>query len=256
MSDDDVNQLMPDDGALDADVAARLRTALLDDVEVTNDERDGAVHAVLARLDAESPTSTVTELSSHRRNRGSFWLQIAAAVVFVTIGAGVFAQLQTSEDDSLELSVRDATVERSEGEFSLASDDDVSDGGLADDASDVGGMAMPEVESAEESASTSELMEYEEEMAIEEQASADVVVDAVELFPVPIDELPTFMKELVTQRMPSTPIDSVCAVSEGKLFVEVIVDGQTVSIVRDTTANAYLALNLTTCEVLATLELD
>ena len=59
MSDDDVNQLTPDDGDLDEDLVARLRSALLDDVVVRDNERDHTVASVIAALDNESQSPVV-----------------------------------------------------------------------------------------------------------------------------------------------------------------------------------------------------
>ena len=59
MSDDDVNQLTPDDGDLDEAVVARLRSALLNDVVVNDTERDHTIASVLAALDNDSQAPLV-----------------------------------------------------------------------------------------------------------------------------------------------------------------------------------------------------
>ncbi len=251
MSDDDVNQLTPDDGALDEVVVARLRAALLDDVEVTDRARDQAVHAVIDQLDDESPSTVVTDLSSRRRNRMSSWMQVAAAVAVVAVGAGVVLQLQTGGDDSMELSVKQATVERSEGDFSLAYEED-----SADEANDSAAGAMPEA--AKESIVAEESMASDEEMAVEEAATADLAVDVADLPAVSVDDLPALMTEFVTERRSSLPINNVCTIGDGELvelLAEVVVDGELISIIRDSATDSYLAVNLTTCDVLANVEI-
>ena len=59
MSDDDVNRLTPDDGDLNEVVVVRLRSALLDDVVVSDTERDHTVASVLEALDNESEAPVV-----------------------------------------------------------------------------------------------------------------------------------------------------------------------------------------------------
>jgi hypothetical protein len=249
MSDDDVNQLTPDDGALDEVVDARLRAALLDDVEVTDRARDLAVRTVIDHLDDESPSTLVTELSSRRRNRMSSWMQVAAAVAVVAVGAGVVLQLQTSGDDLMEMSVKQATVERSEGDFSLAYEED-----SADEASDSAAGAMPEA--AEESIVAEESMASDEEMAVEEAATADLAVGAADLPAVRVEDLPTLVADLITQERSPIPINNVCAIDDGELLDEVVVDGEIVSVIRDLANGTYLVVNQTTCDVLADIELD
>lgn len=249
MSDDDINQLTPDDGDVDEVIVARLRSALLDDVEVTDRAKDQAVQAVLAQLDNDSPTTVVTELSSRRRNRMNSWQQVAAAVVLVAIGAGVVAQLQTGGDDALELSVKQSATERAEGDFSLALD-------AASDEDSSGG-ANPEVQSAEQSDAFTETVEAAEEMAVEEEARAELAVETAERESIRVDDLPTLITELLTERRSSIPINNVCAVGEGELlqlFAEVVVDGELISIVRGEDTDNYFAVNLSTCEVLADIE--
>jgi len=249
MSDDDVNQLTPDDGALDEVVIARLRAALLDEVEVTDRARHQAVQAVIDQLDDESPSTLVTELSSRRRNRMSSWMQVAAAVAVVAIGAGVVLQLQTGGDDSMELSVKQATVERSEGDFSLAYEED-----SADEASDSAAGAMPEA--TEESIVAEESMASDDEMAVEKAATADLAVDVADLPAVSINDLPTLVAELIAREHSPIPLSNFCGLDEGELLAEVVVDGELVSIIRDLADDTYLVLNQATCDVLAKFELD
>ena len=251
MSDDDVNQLTPDDGALDEVVIARLRAALLDEVEVTDRARDQAVQAVIDQLDGESPSSVVTELSSRRRSQTTSWMRVAAAVAVVAVGAGVVLQLQTGGDDSMELSVKQATVERSEGDFSLAYEED-----SADEASDSAAGAMPEA--AEESIVAEESMASDEEMAVEEAATADLAVGAADVPAESVDDLPALMTEIITERRSSLPINNVCTIGDGELvelFAEVVVHGELISIIGDSATDSYLAVNLTTCDVLANVEI-
>ena len=67
MSDDDVNQLTPDDGDLDEVVVARLRSALLNDVVINDTERDHTIASVL-----EAPTTNLRrQLSTLSRNADS-----------------------------------------------------------------------------------------------------------------------------------------------------------------------------------------
>ena len=251
MSDDD-NQMTPDDGALDDDVVTRLKAALLDDVRVETTERDRAVRSVMAQLANDSPSNAVTELSSRRRNRIMSSLQVAAAVSAIAVGAGMFLQLQSGGDDSLELSLKQSTGERSEGDFSLAVEES------ADDASDSGAGAIPEAALAEESVASEDLMEYDEEMAVENEATADLALATADVPAVSVDDLPSLMTELVTERRSSLPINDVCALGDGErieLLAEVVVDGELISIVSGSATDSYLAVNLTTCAVLADVEI-
>ena len=253
MSDDDVNQLTPDDGDVDEVVVARLRSALLDAVEVTDQARDQAVNAVMAQLGNDLPSSGVTELSSRRRGGMNSWLQAAAAVAVITVGAGVLLQLQTGGDDSLELSVKQATVERSEGDYSLADEES-----STDDASDSAAGALLEAEPPDKLFAFQESMESDLESAVEGDADADVAVAASEIPSIRIEDLPTFIDELVAQQRSSLPINNVCAIGEDELvelLAEVVIDGMRVSLIRNLATNTYIAVNLGTCEVLADVEL-
>ena len=253
MSDDDVNQLTPDDGDVDAVVVARLRSALLDAVEVTDQARDQAVNAVMAQLGNDSQSSGVTELSSRRRSSMNSWLQAAAAVAVIAVGAGVFLQLQPGGDDSLELSVKQATVERSEGDYSLAEEES-----STDDADDSAAGALFEAEPTDELFAVQESMESDLESAVEGDADADVAVAASEIPSIRIEDLPTFIDELVAQQRSSLPINNVCAIGEDELvelLAEVVLDGMRVSLIRNLATNTYIAVNLGTCEVLADVEL-
>lgn len=253
MSDDDVNQLTPDDGDVDEVVVARLRSALLDAVEVTDQARDQAVNAVMAQLGNDLPSSGVTELSLRRRGDMNNWLQAAAAVAVIAVGAGVLLQLQTGGDDSLELSVKQATVERSEGDYSLADEES-----STDDASDSAAGALLEAEPTRELFAFQESMESDLESAVEGDADADVAVAASEIPSIHIDDLPTFIDELVAQQRSSLPINNVCAIGEDELvelLAEVVIDGMRVSLIRNLATNTYIAVDLSTCEVLADVEL-
>lgn len=243
MSDDNINQVAPDEGDADAVVVARLRSALLDDVAVNESTQAQAIRAVIEEIDRDSSTGAVADLSSHRRTRSNSWLQIAAAVVAVAVGAGVFLRLQTGGDDSIELSIKESAVQRSQADAANAE--------MADDANDAVGGAVPEAESLESSVASEELMELEEESALESEATADMAYEASALTSISREQLPEFVNELLAQRGSRTLIGSVCSINEGELLTDVELDGQLVSIVRDITLTTVVAINLSTCEVIA-----
>ena len=243
MSDDNINYVAPDEGEADAVVTARLRSALLDDVAVDESTQAQAVSAVIRQLDRDSSMGDVAELSSRRRVRTNSWLQIAAAVVAVAVGAGVFLQLQTGRDDSVELSVKESTVERSQS--------DAANADMADDATDAVGGAVPETERLETFAVTEEPMELEEEMALEDAATADMAYEDSTVESISREELPELVDELLAERGFRRLIGPVCGVDEGEWLIDVELDGELVSVVRDIASMNVVAINLSTCEVLA-----
>ena len=243
MSDDNINHVAPDEGDADAVVTARLRAALLDDVAVDERTQAQAVLAVIGQLDRESSMGAIAELSSRRRVRTNSWLQIAAAVVAVAVGAGVFLQLQTGGDDSVELSVKESTVERSQS--------DAANADMADDATDAVGGAVPETERLETFAVTEEPMELEEEMALEDAATADMAYEDSTVESISREELPELVDELLAERGFRVSIGPVCGVDEGEWLIDVELDGELVSVVRDIASMNVVAINLSTCEVLA-----
>ena len=243
MSDDNINQVAPDEGDADAVVVARLRSALLDDVAVNESTQAQAIRAVIEEIDRDSSTGAVADLSSHRRTRSNSWLQIAAAAVAVAVGAGVFLRLQTGGDDSIELSIKESAVQRSQADAANAE--------MADDANDAVGGALPEAESLESSVASEELMELEEESALESEATADMAYEASALTSISREQLPEFVNELLAQTGFRTLFGSVCGINEGELLTDVELDGQLVSIVRDITVTTVVAINLSTCEVIA-----
>ena len=243
MSDDNINYVAPDEGEADAVVTARLRSALLDDVAVDERTQAQAVLAVIGQLDRESSMGAIAELSSRRRVRTNSWLQIAAAVVTVAVGAGVFLQLQTGGDDSVELSVKESSVERSQA--------DAANADMADDATDAVGGAVPETERLETFAVTEEPMELEEEMALEDAATADMAYEDSTVESISREELPELVDELLAERGFRVSIGPVCGVDEGEWLIDVELDGELVSVVRDIASMNVVAINLSTCEVLA-----
>ncbi|MGA1572148.1 MAG: hypothetical protein ACO38E_09480, partial [Ilumatobacteraceae bacterium] len=202
MSDDNINYVAPDEGEADAVVTARLRSALLDDVAVDESTQAQAVSAVIRQLDRDSSMGDVAELSSRRRVRIDSWLQIAAAVVTVAVGAGVFLQLQTAGDDSVELSVKESSVERLQADAATAD--------VADETTDAVGGAVPEAESLEAFAASEESMQLEEEMALEDAATADMTYAASTVESISREELPELVDELLAQDGTRVPIGPVC----------------------------------------------
>ena len=242
MSDDNINYVAPDEGEADAVVTARLRSALLDDVAVDESTQAQAVSAVIRQLDRDSSMGDVAELSSRRRVRINSWLQIAAAVVTVAVGTGVFLQLQTAGDDSVELSVKESSVERSQADAAIAVDDETTDA--------VGG-AVPEAESLEAFAASEESMQLEEEMALEDAATADMAYAASTVESISREELPELVDELLAQDGIRVSIGPVCGIDEGERLIVVKLEGELVSIVYDVTSMSVNAINLSTCEVVA-----
>jgi len=243
MSDDNINYVAPDEGEADAVVTARLRSALLDDVAVDESTQAQAVSAVIRQLDRESSMEDVAELSSRRRVRTNSWLQIAAAVVAVAVGAGVFLQLQTGGDDSVELSVKESSVERSQADAATAD--------VAGETTDAVGGAVPETERLETFAVTEESMQLEEEMALEDAATADMAYEDSTVESISREELPELVDELLAERGFRVSIGPVCGVDEGEWLIDVELDGELVSVVRDIASMNVVAINLSTCEVLA-----
>ncbi|MEC8485974.1 MAG: hypothetical protein VXY65_02800, partial [Actinomycetota bacterium] len=197
MSDDDVNQLTPDDGNLDEVVVARLRSALLDDVVVSDTERDHTVASVLEALDNESE-APVVNIALRRRFRSNTVLQFAAAILTVAVGAGVLFQLRSGQSDTAELSVQESSRERTEDsllseseEFALAEES-----GLEESAVE----AAPEVESMGGTALGSDLSGTEDEMvaddmvAVGDSATGEMAGDIYELESISVDELPNFIR--------------------------------------------------------------
>ncbi|MGA0035486.1 MAG: hypothetical protein ACO3HT_05085 [Ilumatobacteraceae bacterium] len=243
MSDDNINYVAPDEGEADAAVTARLRSALLDDVAVDERTQAQAVLAVIRQLDRDSSMGDVAELSSRRRVRINSWLQIAAAVVTVAVGAGVFLQLQTAGDDSVELSVKESSVERSQADAAIAD--------MAEETTDAVGGAVPEAESLEAFAASEESMQLEEEMALEDAATADMAYAASTVESISREELPELVDELLAQDGIRVSIGPVCGIDEGEWLIDVELDGELVSIVYDVTSMSINAINLSTCEVVA-----
>ena len=243
MSDDNINQVPPDEGEADAVVTARLRAALLDEVAVDERTQAQAILAVIGQFDRGSSTDDVTDLSSRRRARTNSWLQIAAAVVTVAIGAGVFLQLQTGGDESIELSVKESAVERSQADAAHAD--------MADDAVNAVGGAVPEAESLETFAASEESMALEEEMAVGDAATADMVYEASTIKSISREELPELVDELLTPGGIRALIGPVCGIDEGEWLNDVELDGELVSIVYDVASMNVVAVNLSTCEVVA-----
>ena len=243
MSDDNINYVAPDEGEADAVVTARLRSALLDDVAVDESTQAQAVSAVIRQLDRESSMEDVAELSSRRRVRTNSWLQIAAAVVAVAVGAGVFLQLQTGGDDSVELSVKESSVERSQADAATAD--------VAGETTDAVGGAVPETERLGTFAVTEESMQLEEEMALQDAATADMAYEDSTVESISREELPELVDELLAERGFRVSIGPVCGVDEGEWLIDVELDGELVSVVRDIASMNVVAINLSTCEVLA-----
>ncbi len=243
MSDDNINYVAPDEGEADAVVTARLRSALLDDVAVDESTQAQAVSAVIRQLDRESSMEDVAELSSRRRVRTNSWLQIAAAVVAVAVGAGVFLQLQTGGDDSVELSVKESSVERSQADAATAD--------VAGETTDAVGGAVPETERLGTFAVTEESMQLEEEMALEDAVAADMAYEASTVESISREELPELVDELLAQDGIRVSISPVCGIDEGEWLIDVELDGELVSIVYDVTSMSVNAINLSTCEVVA-----
>ena len=243
MSDDNINYVAPDEGEADAVVTARLRSALLDDVAVDESTQAQAVSAVIRQLDRDSSMGDVAELSSRRRVRINSWLQIAAAVVTVAVGTGVFLQLQTAGDDSVELSIKESSVERSQADAATAD--------VAGETTDAVGGAVPETERLETFAVTEESMQLEEEMALEDAATADMAYEDSTVESISREELPELVDELLAERGFRVSIGPVCGVDEGEWLIDVELDGELVSVVRDIASMNVVAINLSTCEVLA-----
>jgi len=110
---------------------------------------------------------------------------------------------------------------------------------------------VPEAESLESSVASEEFLELEEEMALESEATADMAYEASALTSISREQLPEFVNELLAQTGFRTLIGSVCSINEGELLTDAELDGQLVSIVRDITVTTVVAINLSTCEVIA-----
>ena len=259
MSDDDVNQLTPDDGDLDEVVVARLRSALLDDVVVSDTERDHTVASVLEALDNESE-APVVNIALRRRFRSNTVLQFAAAILTVAVGAGVLFQLRSGQSDTAELSVQESSRERTENgllseseEFALAEES-----GLEESAVE----AAPEVESMGGTALGSDLSGTEDEMvaddmvAVGDSATGEMAGDIYELESISVDELPNFIRNVLEQDATTLRSAAFCEFDHVELLTEVRLDEIIVVLARRTALNQYLAIDIATCEVLAEVDLD
>ena len=258
MSDDDVNRLTPDDGDLDEVLVKRLRSALLDDVSVSDTERARTVASVLAALGNESPAQVVN-IESQRRFRSNTVLQCAAAVLTVAIGAGALFQLRSGQSDTAELSVQVSSNERSEEKLSSESDEFAvgTESALEESAIE----AVPEVGSSGNTALTSDLSGAEDEMvaddmvAVPESATEGTVRDIGERASISVDELPSFIRNVLEQGT-TTPTSAVfCGFDTVELLTEVILDEIIVVLARTAGLNNYLAIDIATCEVLAEIDL-
>lgn len=258
MSDDDVNQLTPDDGDLDEVVVARLRSALLNDVVVNDTERDHTIASVLAALDNDSQAPLVN-IESRRRFRSSTVLQFAAAVLTVVIGAGALLQLRSGQSDTTELSVQESSRERSEEnlqseseEFAFAEESAMEESAVE---------AAPEAESIGDTALGSDLLSNEDELmaddmaAVAESATEEMAGDVYELESISLDELPNFIRNALEQGATTIPSAAFCEIDNVELLTEVILDEIIVVVARMTGLNEYLAIDVATCEVLAEIDL-
>ena len=258
MSDDDVNQLTPDDGDLDEVVVARLRSALLNDVVVNDTERDHTIASVLAALDNDSQ-APVVNIESRRRFRSHTVLQFAAAVLTVAIGAGALLQLRSGQSDTAELSVQESSRERSEEnlqsepeEFAFAEESAMEESAVE---------AAPEAESMGDMALSSDLSGNEDELmaddmaAVAESATEEMAGDVYELESISLDELPNFIRNALEQGATTIPSAAFCETDNVELLTEVILDEIIVVVARMTGLNKYLAIDIATCEVLAEIDL-
>ena len=258
MSDDDVNQLTPDDGDLDEVVVARLRSALLNDVVINDTERDHTIASVLEALDNESQ-APVVNIESRRRFRSQRVLQFAAAVLTVAIGAGALLQLRSGQSDTAELSVQESSRERSEEnlqseaeEFAFAEESAMEESAVE---------AAPEAESMGDTALSSDLSGNEDELmaddmaAVAESATEEMAGDVYELESISLDELPNFIRNALEQGATTIPSAAFCEIDNVELLTEVILDEIIVVVARMTGLNKYLAIDVATCEVLAEIDL-
>ena len=258
MSDDDVNQLTPDDGDLDEVVVARLRSALLNDVVVNDTERDHTIASVLAALDNDSQAPLVN-IESRRRFRSSTVLQFAAAVLTVVIGAGALLQLRSGQSDTAELSVQESSRERSEEnlqseseEFAFAEESAMEESAVE---------AAPEVESMGDTALGSDLSGNEDELmaddmvAVAESATEEMAGDVYDLESISVDELPNFIRNALEQGATTVPSAAFCEIDNVELLTEVMIDEIIVVLARMTGLNKYIAIDVATCEVLAGVDL-
>lgn len=258
MSDDDVNQLTPDDGDLDEAVVARLRSALLNDVVVNDTERDHTIASVLAALDNESQ-APVVNIESRRRFRSHTVLQFAAAVLTVAIGAGALLQLRSGQSDTAELSVQESSRERTEDNLLSESEEYAfaEESALEESAVE----AAPEIESMGDTALGSDLSDNEDEMvaddmaAVSESATEEMAGDIYELESISLDELPNFIRNTLEQGAATVPSAAFCEIDNVELLTEVILDEIVVVVARMTGLNKYLAIDVATCEVLAEIDL-
>ena len=258
MSDDDVNQLTPDDGDLDEDLVARLRSALLDDVVVRDNERDHTVASVIAALDNESQ-SPVVNIESRRRFRSNTVLQFAAAVLTIAIGAGALFQLRSGQSGSAELFVQESSGERSEEKMPSESDEFLFTEESAVEGSAI--EALPEVESMGDTAPGSEVSGTEDEMvaddmmAVAGSATEEMAGDIYELESISIDELPNFVRNVLEQGATMPPNPASCEFNHVELLAEVILDEIIVVLARTMVLDQYLAIDIANCEVLADINL-
>ena len=258
MSDDDVNRLTPDDGDLDEAVVSRLRSALLDDVVVSDTKRDHTVASVLTALDNESQ-APVVNIESRRRFRSNIVLQFAASVLTVAIGAGAFFQLRGGQSDTAQLSVQESSRERSEENLPYESDEFAfaEESALEESAVE----AAPEVESMGDAALGSDLSGTEDEVvaddmvAVAESATEEMAGDIYELESISVDELPNFIRNALEEGATTLPSAAFCEFDNVELLTEVMLDKIIVMLARMTGLNEYLAIDIATCEVLAEIDL-
>lgn len=258
MSDDDVNRLTPDDGDLNEVVVVRLRSALLDDVVVSDTERDHTVASVLEALDNESE-APVVNIASRRRFRSNTVLQFAAAVLTVAIGTGALFQLRSGQSDSAELSLQESSRERTEDnllseseEFEFAEESALDESAVE---------SAPEVESIGGTALDSDLSGTEDEMfaddmvAVAESATEEMAGDLYELESISVDELPNFIRNVLQEGATTLRSAAFCEFDNIELLTEVRLDEIIVVLARLMAPNQYLAIDIATCEVLAEVDL-
>ena len=258
MSDDDVNRLTPDDGDLNEVVVVRLRSALLDDVVVSDTERDHTVASVLEALDNESE-APVVNIASRRRFRSNTVLQFAAAVLTVAIGTGALFQLRSGQSDSAELSLQESSRERTEDnllsepeEFEFAEESALDESAVE---------SAPEVESIGGTVLDSDLSGTEDEMfaddmvAVAESATEEMAGDLYELESISVDELPNFIRNVLQEGATTLRNATFCEFDNVELLTEVRLDEIIVVLARLTALNQYLAIDIATCEVLAEVDL-
>jgi len=258
MSDDDVNRLTPDDGDLNEVVVVRLRSALLDDVVVSDTERDHTVASVLEALDNESE-APVVNIASRRRFRSNTVLQFAAAVLTVAIGTGALFQLRSGQSDSAELSLQESSRERTEDnllsepeEFEFAEESALDESAVE---------SAPEVESIGGTVLDSDLSGTEDEMfaddmvAVAESATEEMAGDLYELESISVDELPNFIRNVLQEGATTLRNATFCEFDNVELLTEVRLDEIIVVLARLMAPNQYLAIDIATCEVLAEVDL-